>query len=123
MRFLFSSLPTACLIGSAAVAQAQQFPVPGAKNSDWILQKVPPLTGMPTAGIWAAPDKTASTADAVRSGTYNGETKKLLSFFDRRTGVFYNVDEGWLHDRTTNTYYRFHRRGAQPQPLPATKFL
>lgn len=84
---------------------------------------MPPLTGIPTAGVWAAPDKAASATDAVRSGTYHGETKKLLSFFDRRTGVFYHVAEGWLHDRTTNTYYRFYRRGAQPQPLPATRFL
>lgn len=123
MRLHFSLLLTACLVGGATITQAQQLPVPGTKNSGWVLQKVPPLTGMPTAGIWAAPDKTASTEDAMRSGTYNAETNELLSFFDRRTGIFYNVAEGWLHDRTTNTYYRFYRRGTAPQPLPATKSL
>lgn len=111
------------LLGAASVTTAQQLPIPGQKNPDWMLQRVLPLSGMPVVGALVAPDKTASTAQAMRSGTYNGETGRLLSFFDRRTGIFYNVAEGWLHDRTTNTYYRFHRIGAQPQPLSATKFL
>ncbi|SDX75659.1 hypothetical protein [Hymenobacter psychrophilus] len=123
MRFLFAPLLTACLVGSAAAATAQQFPVPEAKNPDWVLQKIESPTGMPSMQVWSVPDRNASTEDAVRGGVYDGETGALVSFYDPRTAIAYDLRHGILHDRTTNKYYRFHRRGAQPQPQPSIKFL
>ncbi|NVO30776.1 hypothetical protein [Hymenobacter lapidiphilus] len=81
---------------------------------------------MPSMQVWSVPDRNASTEDAVRGGVYDGETGELVSFYNPRTAIAYDLRHGILHDRTTNQYYHFRRRGTQPQPvppLPPTKFL
>lgn len=107
----------------ATSALAQKFPVPGQKHPEWVLEQLPPASSMPVAGVQVVPTSSASTEEAMRGGQHNAETGALLNFYDRRTGIFYDVEHGLLHDRTTGQYYRFYRRGASPKPLPNPKFL
>lgn len=106
-------------------AKAQELPVPGNKNPDWVVEEIASASGMPTLRIYDVPDSQGPGLDKAKaSGQRNADTGELMNFYDRRHGVFYDLENGVLEDRTSGRRYRFYRRSAQPKTeRNPTKYL